>query len=77
MRTIAYSPVRPEFIELQRLMWAANATRYATTTRRDGRAHAADQGKGHRADMQRLSDALAKLTPSTLADFMAWNVSTR
>lgn len=63
------TPIRPDFIELEHLMWAANATRY-TVAERGGRVHPEDQGKGHAADVRRLKEAMDGMTAETMADFI-------
>lgn len=72
MATVPYSPVRPDFIRLERLIWSTNATRYTTTERRGGAVHLEDQGKGHAAEAARLRAALDEMTAEDLADYMAW-----
>lgn len=66
MTTIALSPANPKIVRFLDLLWTANATRF-TTTMRGRRALPQDQGVGHKADMTRLQEHMATMTPDEMA----------
>lgn len=67
--TISHSPVRPEYIEGRRLLWAVTATAHSTTER-GGRALPQDQGLGHKADAKRFRDHVSGWTPEHMQGFI-------
>ena len=73
---VPYSPLNPKFVQAERLIWAANASRLSTTERRGGRVHAEDQGKGNAADRARVAEHMADWTDADRIGFMDYTRAT-